>query len=567
MKNERMTAMVVVVAVLGVLMGPWTATSAAADFKASEPRPADGASGVKMPLLQWTPGGTAAWHNLYLGTNAHLTEADLVAPRQPFSMYFHMPGFEPGVTYYWRVDEVEAGGTVYTGDLWSFTTLSGAASNPSPPNGAESVAPDTKLTWTPGADAIAHEVYFGTNEAAVASGADDAFMGTTIAHTYDPGILNWGTTYYWRVDEKEGGGPRTGGGATYTGPVWHFTTAEEGQGVVYRVRARGGSDDNDGMSVETAFATIQKGIDAALDGDTILVYPGVYREPVDFLGKAITVRSVERAAVLRVRDDFAVSFYMGEGRGSVLENFIIRDSFIGIFIVQSAPTIRNVTLVGNKYGVEAYAQAEPDISNCIFWYNTADDLFGSPARYSCIERGAPGAGNFSDDPLFADPNAGDYHLRSERGRYWPEHDVWVLDKVSSPCLDAGDPNADYSHELTPNGGRINLGAYGGTAYASFSEAINQPPEIVITAPADGTSAMRAETVAVEAEAKDIDGYVVKVEFFANGEKIGQDTDGCDGWAMEWKYGPVGEFELIARATDNEGAVADSAAIGIWLHTR
>jgi hypothetical protein len=54
-----------------------------------------------------------------------------------------------------------------------------------------------------------------------------------------------------------------------------------------------------------------------------------------------------------------------------------------------------------------------------------------------------------------DPNAiwidGDYHLQSE-----------------SPCIDAGDPNSPVGLEPEPNGGRINLGAYGGTNQASKS---------------------------------------------------------------------------------------------------
>ena len=201
------------------------------------------------------------------------------------------------------------------------------------------------------------------------------------------------------------------------------------------------------------------------------------------------------------------------------------------------------------------------------WYNTADDLFGSPARYSCIERGAPGTGNFSDDPLFADPNAGDYHLRSERGRYWPEYDLWVLDKVSSPCLDAGDPDSDYSHERAPNGGRINLGAYGGTAYASLSEAGqtgNQPPSYVaITSPNDGESRL---SMTIRVEAWDSDGFVVRMEFFANGEKIGTDFDGSDGWTFWWSDSPDGEYDLVARATDNDGAGTDSAPVRARLYS-
>jgi hypothetical protein len=45
---------------------------------------------------------------------------------------------------------------------------------------------------------------------------------------------------------------------------------------------------------------------------------------------------------------------------------------------------------------------------------------------------------------------------------------WVYDDVTSECIDAGDPNSDWSKELWPHGKRINMGAYGGTAEASMS---------------------------------------------------------------------------------------------------
>jgi hypothetical protein len=47
----------------------------------------------------------------------------------------------------------------------------------------------------------------------------------------------------------------------------------------------------------------------------------------------------------------------------------------------------------------------------------------------------------------------------------------VLDDVSSPCIDAGDPAADFSGEARPNGGRLNIGAHGGTAYAEMSDSL------------------------------------------------------------------------------------------------
>ncbi|MHC4425558.1 MAG: right-handed parallel beta-helix repeat-containing protein [Planctomycetota bacterium] len=238
---------------------------------------------------------------------------------------------------------------------------------------------------------------------------------------------------------------------------------------IYHVDGTAGSNDNDGLSWDTAFKTVQRGIDAAKNGNTVLVYPGVYVEEVRFKGKAITVASAEDAAILENPGDFAVSFYYGEGTDSVLENFIIRHSVTAVFVAGSSPTISNLTIVDNQYGIEAYAGPEPDISNCIFWSNSDGDMFGCQARYSCIERGSAGEGNIDAGPLFVDPNAGDYHLVSERGRYWPEYNVWVLDEATSPCIDGGDPNSDYSNERTPNGGRINIGAYGGTAYASMSE--------------------------------------------------------------------------------------------------
>jgi hypothetical protein len=571
MESRRRFATVVALAAL--ILPAWSpvASCGAAELKASNPVPVDGATGVIMPLFRWTKGATAVLHDVYLGTNPEPGRADLVASRQSMPMYYHAPGLQPGTTYSWRVDEIEVDGTKHTGDVWHFTALGLTASDPSPADGATGVDPAVKLTWSPGDKAVTHSVYFSTDEALVAQGAPEAFTGKQVAPVYDPGILPLGTKFFWRVDEM------VVDGTMWAGPVWRFTTAAELPVSTYYV-SRQGSNEHDGLSPETAFATIQKGIDAAVDGDTVLVYPGIYRRPINFLGKAITVRSAGHAAVLAVGAEFAASFYSAEGPDSVLENFVIRDSFLALFVVESAPTLRNLTVVRNKYGLEAYAEAEPDVVNCIFWYNTADDLVGCQTRFSCVQRGSEGLGNFSRDPLFVDPNGKDYHLRSERGRYWPAYDVWVLDKVSSPCLDAGDLQSDYSGEPKPNGDRVNLGAYGGTAYASMSEVgqvPNEPPAVVITAPADGEDfgGSSPETIHIEAQASDADGFVVKVEFFADGAKIGEDTDGSDGWAMDWTNYPLSHTarsdgrlrwyaNLVARATDDRRATADSPEITV-----
>jgi hypothetical protein len=79
-----------------------------------------------------------------------------------------------------------------------------------------------------------------------------------------------------------------------------------------------------------------------------------------------------------------------------------------------------------------------------------------------------GEGAISADPLFADPAGGDFHLKSQAGRWDPKANIWIKDEVQSPCIDAGDPEADFTKEPAPNGGRINIGAYGNTGEASRS---------------------------------------------------------------------------------------------------
>ena len=187
--------------------------------KAEKPSPADGATGVTMPLLSWTKGETALFHDVYLGTTAELTAADLVGPRQPFPMYYFIAGLQPGTTYYWRIDEIDAAGKANTGDVWRFTAAPSTAYSPTPRNGDKWIDPNANLSWLPGQGATKHDVYFSTDQAAVASRDAGALKGSgQVAPNYDPGKLAAETTYYWAVDET------TGTGVKHDGEVWRFTT-------------------------------------------------------------------------------------------------------------------------------------------------------------------------------------------------------------------------------------------------------------------------------------------------------------------------------------------------------
>ena len=88
--------------------------------------------------------------------------------------------------------------------------------------------------------------------------------------------------------------------------------------------------------------------------------------------------------------------------------------------------------------------------------------------------------NTPDDPNDDIWIEGDYHLKSQAGRFDPKSQSWpctesgagwVIDDVTSPCIDAGDPNSPVAFEPEPNGGRINMGAYGGIDQASKSYLI------------------------------------------------------------------------------------------------
>ena len=156
---------------------------------------------------------------------------------------------------------------------------------------------------------------------------------------------------------------------------------------------------------------------------------------------------------------------------------------------------------------------EMTVVNSILWEGDNEfEEFNISITHSNIQGGWPGGGNIDVDPLFAapgywidvnDPNMivetdnpnfvlidghyylnypryrgeptnipiwidGDYHLKSQAGRYDPNSKSWVVDDVTSLCIDAGYPVWPVEYEPFPNGGIVNMGAYSGTAEASKS---------------------------------------------------------------------------------------------------
>lgn len=159
---------------------------------------------------------------------------------------------------------------------------------------------------------------------------------------------------------------------------------------------------------------------------------------------------------------------------------------------QTCPTILNCTFSDNSAAGTGGAIAlnhsdctSGSLTNCIFWANEAQEgpeiaLYDTTLTisYCDIQGGKPdiwinaqasvnwGRGNIDADPCFAD--AEDYHLLSQAGRWDSPTETWLLDSRTSPCIDAGSPATAIGPESFPNGGIINMGAYGGTTQASKS---------------------------------------------------------------------------------------------------
>ncbi|MFH1227954.1 MAG: hypothetical protein V1701_08635 [Planctomycetota bacterium] len=99
----------------------------------------------------------------------------------------------------------------YGGSSGKLTPIAPAqATSPTPANGATNVITTTQLFWASVNGTTSYDVYFGTT-------SPGTFKGNQAGASSNPGTLNPGTTYYWRIDSKNSTG-------TTTGAVWSFTS-------------------------------------------------------------------------------------------------------------------------------------------------------------------------------------------------------------------------------------------------------------------------------------------------------------------------------------------------------
>jgi hypothetical protein len=184
--------------------------------------PADGAEAVDPNVvLSWESGFGAILHYVYFGDD--FDDVNDAAGAPPTGHLTYTPGpLELEKVYYWRIDSFDGLG-MYKGEVLSFST-EGAVGSPKPPNGATDVRQTPILKWMPSDSSASHQVYFGSDKEAVrnANTGSPEYKGTRElgSESYDPGILEWDSTYCWRVDEVESDG------TIQKGNVWSFTTAD-----------------------------------------------------------------------------------------------------------------------------------------------------------------------------------------------------------------------------------------------------------------------------------------------------------------------------------------------------
>ena len=187
----------------------------------SAPSPSNGAVNVDLNEdLSWTGGdpdpGDTVTYDVYFGT---ISSPPKMVDNQSATSYD--PGtLNFGSTYYWKIVAWDSYGASTAGSVWSFTTRFNnppyTPNNPDPPNGAANVDLNADLSWDGGdpdpGDTVTYDVYFGT------ANPPPKAVNNQSTTTYNPGTLNFSTTYYWRIVAWDNHG------ATSSGPIWNFTT-------------------------------------------------------------------------------------------------------------------------------------------------------------------------------------------------------------------------------------------------------------------------------------------------------------------------------------------------------
>ncbi len=360
--------------------------------EAKNPDPANGAQDVTSPLFQWIAGDGALTHQVYIGTKPELGAADKGGAPIPMAMYFHIPGLTPGVTYYWRVDETAADGTVTKGTVWSFTAMPLEAHFPSPADKATDIKAAGQLKWTAGQNAIGHMLYLGTGRALVEKGDASVQLAAGADAKYDFTGLKAFSTYYWRVDEVGATGQMV------AGPIWSFST------VTYLPMNDAAVPLNYNNSA-TPFVS-----QVTLTGDKDWTANGVTDLTLQFTGKPAALTQTATgmtmiaagADIYNAIDEFCYAYKKLSGDGSItvrVDSLNVTNAWAkaGVMIRESlSPVVKSVhTIVSGSNGFEF--QYRPAAGGNTTQFNTANGTPKLPQWVRLTRKGNTFTGETSSD--------------------------------------------------------------------------------------------------------------------------------------------------------------------------
>ncbi|MBN1561762.1 DUF1080 domain-containing protein, partial [candidate division KSB1 bacterium] len=181
--------------------------------------PANGATNVSTsPLLSWNAVSGAASYQLQVSTNSGFTSV-VFDQSAITATSFPVSGLNNNMTYYWRVNATNAGGTSTWSSAWNFTTVSAPPLPPtlsSPANGATNVHTSLSVIWNAASGATSYGLQVSTNSEFTSFVVDQSAITST---SYPVSGLNNSTTYYWRVNATNDGG------TSAWSSVWHFMTS------------------------------------------------------------------------------------------------------------------------------------------------------------------------------------------------------------------------------------------------------------------------------------------------------------------------------------------------------
>ena len=182
--------------------------------KATNPIPAHNATGVSRNTnLTWSEVSDATSYLVYVGSATSLGSDELQGEQSVTRFDFERL-LKYGTRYCWRVDTKNEGGTT-SGEPWCFTTEATPVpkvTGPKPANTATDVDIFADLEWAAAPGATGYDVYIGTVPSPPLRETQ-----SSSSRRYEPGRLDYGTKYYWRIDSKNEGG-------ITRGDVWSFTT-------------------------------------------------------------------------------------------------------------------------------------------------------------------------------------------------------------------------------------------------------------------------------------------------------------------------------------------------------